>query len=326
MFLFESRAEHRRSNHIRHHTRAERRGPCRHLVCVLAQLACAYGCSSTQGAPPTGGASGLSDTGRAEGSAPEAVAPNAAAPEAPVATAADPCANALLCDDFDSLVVGSKPGAPWSVSENNGSVLISSERAFSGANSVHCTGNSGRFAQAYFSIQGAPLFPAAGAAMYGRMMLWVRDNPQGSIHWTFVSAEGRSSTDDYTAFYRVGGQVDGRLLANYWTEGNATDCWDHSTTVMPVGDAGGWTCLEWHYQTATDELEFWLNGRALTDLHIVSKGEGCIAHDLADVWEAPAAFDVLRLGWEHVATTDQREIWIDDVAVGTTRQGCPAPR
>lgn len=274
------------------------------LGCWLPVLASGCGCSSVQEAPS---------------SAPAAVQTADAAP-------LDPCAHALLCDDFEASPSGGKPGAPWSVSENNGAVVVSSERAFSGSNSVHCTGNAGRFAQAYFSVTGAPLFPAVGQAMYGRMMLWVRDNPVGSIHWTNVSAEGRSAADDYTAFYRVGGQVDGHLLANYWTEGNSTDCWDHSTTVMPVGDAGGWTCLEWHYQTATDELEFWLNGRALDDMHIVGKGEGCIAHDLNDVWQAPAAFDVLRLGWEHVATTDQRDIWIDDVAVGTTRQGCPAPR
>jgi hypothetical protein len=239
------------------------------------------------------------------------------------AAAADPCASALVCENFDALASGARPGAPWAVNENNGSVRVSTERAFSGTNSLHCTGNAGQFAQAYITTQGAPLFPAAAAGMYGRVMLWVRDNPAGSIHWTFVTAEGPSAGGDYTAFYRIGGQLDGRLMANYWTEGNDTDCWDHSATVMPAGDAGGWSCLEWKYETATDELQFWLDGQPLDDMHIVGRGEGCIAHDLNDIWEAPAAFDTLRLGWEHVANTNQRDVWLDDIAVGASRIGCP---
>lgn len=279
----------------------------------------AAGSISLGGADASSG--GVPGSGAAGGTSLGAASPDWGEPAAP-----DACANALLCESFEAYADGAVPGAPWAVSENNGAVRVSSERAFGGTTSLHCTGNAGQFAQAYISTSGAPLFPAAGSGMYGRMMLWVRDNPVGSIHWTFVSAEGRSAADDYTAFYRVGGQVDGRLLANYWTEGNATDCWDHSSALMPVGDAGGWTCLEWHYETANDELEFWLNGQALDDMHITGTGEGCIAHDLNDVWEAPAAFDVLRLGWEHVAMTNQRDVWLDDIAVGTTRIGCPGPR
>lgn len=278
------------------------------------------GCSSTKILGPMQAAGVAGDASASAGGA------SADAPDAADATASDPCNSALLCENFDGLASGARPGAPWAVNENNGTVRVSTERAFSGASSLHCTGNAGQFAQAYITAQGAPLFPAAGSGMYGRVMLWVRDNPTGSIHWTFVTAEGRSAGGDYTAFYRIGGQLDGRLMANYWSEGNATDCWDHSATVMPVGDAGGWSCLEWHYETSTDELQFWLNGRSLDDMHIVGRGEGCIAHDLDDIWEAPAAFDTLRLGWEHVANTDQRDVWLDDIAVGTSRIGCPAPR
>jgi hypothetical protein len=232
----------------------------------------------------------------------------------------DACATALFCDDFEDDASGAEPGAPWTAQVNGGAVVVSTERAFSGSNSVHVSNTAGAFKRAYFSVEGDPVFPGAGAEMYGRMMMWLEATPAGSVHWTFIQAEGRSADDAYDIYYRYGGQHEGRLMANFETNGIATDCWDHSETVMPTQT---WSCLEWRFDTANDELEFWLDGSEVADIHVVGMGEGCVAQDLGGAWPAPPEFQVLRLGWEKYQESIEQNAWIDDVAVGTERLGCP---
>jgi len=156
--------------------------------------------------------------------------------------------------------------------------------------------------------------------MFGRLMMWLETVPESSVHWTFIQAEGPGRDGDYTAMYRYGGQHDGRLMANYETSGTATDCWDHSVTVMPSSE---WACLEWRFATDDDELQFWLNDSELTDLHVTGVGEGCGGHDLNDEWRAPSQFERIRLGWERYQVSDERNVWTDDVVIATSRVGCP---
>jgi hypothetical protein len=243
-----------------------------------------------------------------------------ASPADPVA--ADGCDTALLCDDFEADTNGMPPGAPWTVQVNGGAVEVSTERAFSGTNSVHVSNTEGAYKRAYFSVTGDPVFPAAGAEMYGRMMMWLDATPVGSVHWTFIQGEGPSDDGSYDIYYRYGGQHDGRLMANFETNGISTDCWDHSETVMPTQT---WACLEWRFNTATDEMQFWLDGTELTDIHVTGSGEGCGGQDLNGAWPAPKQFEVLRLGWEKYQDSSELNAWIDDVAVSTERVGCPAP-
>jgi hypothetical protein len=55
---------------------------------------------------------------------------------------------------------------------------------------------------------------------------------------------------------------------------------------------------------------------------VVGKGEGCVAHETEDKWLFPQ-FKKVSVGWESYQTDDAREVWIDDVAIGTTQIGCP---
>lgn len=238
----------------------------------------------------------------------------------------DPCGSALLCDNFDDDTVGMAPGQPWKSDSNGGAVAVSSDRAFSGDKSVHVSNAPGQYARAYFSVDGAPAFPGAGAELYGRMMMWVDKSPADGVHWTFIQGEGPSDDNSYRIFYRYGGQHAGKLMANFETEGVASDCWNHSQTVMPTQK---WTCLEWRFNTATDEMEFWLDGAELQDLHVVGQGQassGCVSQSWNNTWPAPKQFDTLRLGLEKYQQDGQLDLWIDDVAVGASRVGCPAAR
>ncbi|HEX2733731.1 MAG TPA: hypothetical protein VHM70_19105 [Polyangiaceae bacterium] len=276
------------------------------------------GPNNAGGAPPTppvagsGGAAPSDLAGGAQGLGGANGAPD---------TSADPCATALFCDDFDDDSLGMPPGDPWTSDVNGGTVEVSSEHAFSGANAVHVSNSEGAYKRAYFSVQGAPVFPGAGAEMFGRMLMWLDATPEGSVHWTFIQGEGPSDDGSYDIYYRYGGQHEGRLMANFETQGKSTDCWDHSDTVMPTQR---WTCIEWRYATATDEMQFWLDGTELTDIHVTGMGEGCGGQDLGGLWPAPKQFEILRLGWEKYQQSEALNAWIDDVVVGTERVGCPA--
>jgi hypothetical protein len=226
-----------------------------------------------------------------------------------------------LCDNFDEYTVGMPPSAPWTSDVNGGGIEVSTERAFSGDKSVHVSNTQGAYKRAYFSVEGAPLFPGAGAGMYGRMMMWLEATPADGVHWTFIQGEGPSDDGSYDIFYRYGGQHQGKLMANFETQGKATDCWDHSATVMPTQK---WACLEWRFNVATDEMQFWLDDTEITDIHATGMGEGCVSNDLNGAWPAPKQFEILRLGFEKYQESAALNAWIDDVVVGTERVGCPA--
>ncbi len=233
------------------------------------------------------------------------------------------CSGALLCEDFEAYPLGGPPLGPWTPSTfAGGAIAMDETRARSGRRSVR-VGVSGAqaYRRSYLELSGAPIFPLPGNAMWGRMMVWLTEAPVPNVHWTNIEAEGDvPERAGVRAKYRYGGQVDKRLMANYDTMGARTDCWDGSQTPIPEGR---WTCFEWRFDGAADRLEFYLDGAAISDMTVSQRGEGCIANDLGGRWLGPD-FDILRLGWEHYqSSTIPIELWIDDVAVSTTRVGCP---
>ena len=233
---------------------------------------------------------------------------------------------ALFCDDFEGAALGQAPGNPWRASTVAGTVAVDATRAFSGSRSVLATAANGPdFRRAFIALGGtSPIFPGAATEMYGRVMLWLEAAPT-EVHWTIIQAQGPAAAGTHDAEYRYGGQHGtGRLMANYETNnGVATDCWDHSTTVLPTG---AWACAEWHFAVATNEMQFWLDGTEVQDIHVIDRGEGCGGNALNGQWLAPPAFNNLLLGWEHYQPWQgDIRIWMDAVAVSTERVRCPAP-
>jgi hypothetical protein len=154
--------------------------------------------------------------------------------------------------------------------------------------------------------------------------LWLESAPT-EVHWTMIQGEGLAADGSHNALYRYGGQHDtGRLMANYETTKLSTDCYKHAQkTVMPTGK---WACAEWHFVVATNEMQFWLDGSEVTDLHVIDRGEGCGGNDLNGEWLAPPAFQSVYLGWEQYQPwANDIRVWVDDVVISNDRVGCPAP-
>lgn len=233
-------------------------------------------------------------------------------------TAIDPCTGTLLCEDFESY--DGQPEGPWTVSTNNGSVAMDTTRHASGEQAVKfSTNGQNSYQRAYIGVE-AP-FPIAGNAFYGRMMVYTEAAGNDGVHWTIVQGEGPVSAQGITtAMVRYGGQHVQRLMANYYSEGTTSDCWQHSQTKMPEG---AWACVEWYFDGATNTQKFWLDGEPLDDLTVIGSGEGCSPDATGATWYFPQPFERLYVGWESYQNDDPREVWIDDVAVSESRIGCP---
>ena len=285
------------------------------------------GAGGSAGAPGSAGSAGTGSAGSA-GAASGGSAGSAAAGSGGLGGSGSGLCptGALFCDDFEEDAVGQPPADPWRASTNAGTVAVDSTRAFSGSKAVLATAPNGpNYRRAFIGLgSGSPIFPGAASELYGRAMIWLEAAPT-EVHWTMIQAQGRAAAGTHDAEYRYGGQHGtGRLMANYETNNNVrTDCWDHSETVVPTGK---WACAEWRFAVATNEMQFWLDGTEVSDIHVTDRGEGCGGNDLNGQWLAPPAFDNLFLGWEHYqAWSGDIRIWLDAVAVSTQRLGCPAP-
>ena len=238
-------------------------------------------------------------------------------------------------DDFEARAVGQLPGAPWKEETyKSGAVIVVDElRAFSGKRALHVlTPRGADYRRGYLAIHLAGPLPAAQSGMYGRAMVWLDAAPvarsgKGPVHWTLLQGEGRSADDRYNSIYRLGlEQRDGtQLMANFETTPPvSTDCKQQSERQLPVQR---WACVEWHFDAASHELEFWLDGSQVTQVARRAVANACRGNDLHGEWRAPPRFDSLYIGFERYAdSANDQNLWIDDVALASVRVGCPGKR
>jgi hypothetical protein len=239
------------------------------------------------------------------------------------------CATALFCDDFEAFAAQAEPSGAWSVSKAKGAAVVDATRAHSGKQSVKITTDaSGDSYKSVMMAYGDKL-PVAANVVHGRMMFWLESAPTTAVHWTFIAGQGPVPGQNHSAIYRYGGQhpitsngsfVGNQLMANYETIGAQSDCWFHSSEkVVPVGK---WACVEWKYDGPKNEMQLWLDGEELTDLHVQGVGQGCVHQSPDYGWTAPS-FEKMAIGWESYQPDEPRAMWIDDVVISEGPIGCP---
>ncbi len=262
-------------------------------------------------------------------------------------TAAAQAANApapSFVDDFEKHAVGQPPGAPWKEETyRSGAVIqVDTQHAFSGQQAMHVfTPRGAPYRRGYMAIHLRQPLPQLQSGMFGRAMVWLDAAPvavptgtddkpavPAPMHWTLLQGEGRSADDRYNSIYRLGLEEQGgtQLMANYETTPPVrTDCREQSALTLPVRR---WACVEWHFAAASHELEFWIDGRRIT--HVKERAhsaKACHGDDLDGQWRAPPGFDSLYMGFERYGdTTNDQDLWIDDVVLSTRRVTCPVAR
>jgi hypothetical protein len=315
----------------------------------------AAGAGATGGSATTGGSSGNGTTGGSSGSATggsatggsggSAAATGGSAGSAGGAAGSggtgagggSGCDNAIFCDDFDDAPASGAPMTPWVVQRGGaGTVVVDTAHRMSGTQSVKFT-VPGQADSAFIALTNAPVFPVAGNAFFGRVMLWLTSAPtttNPAVHWTLIEGSGLVQGQTYHAAYRLGGQhaisAGNQLMGNYETpdgysgNGPRSDCWHHATgKVVPVGR---WSCFEWQYDGPNNAMTMWVDGMEILTVRGMgssSNGDGCVSQPATYPWTAPS-FDTIRVGWDSYQTDTERTLWLDDFAVSTTRVGCPS--
>jgi hypothetical protein len=240
-------------------------------------------------------------------------------------------ADPLFTDNFESHAAGQLPGAPWSEATfKSGAIIkVDTEQSHSGRQSLHIlTPRGAKYRRGYLALHLKPV-PDARAGMYGRAWVFLGEAPVAlagapAVQWTLLQGEGRSADDRYNSIYRLGIEgTDGlSLMANFETTPPVTtDCKVPSARKLPVRR---WTCVEWHMEVASNEMQFWLDGRKVVRVAGRARGaDACRGNDLQGEWRAPPKFDSLYVGFERYAdSANDQNLWIDDVALSARRVGC----
>jgi hypothetical protein len=237
----------------------------------------------------------------------------------------------LFADDFESHATGQLPSAPWKEEtyKTGAVILVDTVRAFSGKQSLHIiTPRGAKYRRGYLALHLGKPVPEAQSAMFGRAMVWLDAAPVAlagapPVHWTLLQGEGRSADDRYNSIYRLGVEQRGgtQLMANFETTPPVTtDCKQQSKRQLPVRR---WACVEWHFDIAAQQLEFWLDGKRVTAVTERAAPGACRGNDLAGEWRAPPRFDSLYIGFERYAdSVNDQDLWIDDVVLSKSRVGC----
>ncbi len=284
----------------------------------------AGGVTGTGGATDTGGVTGTggatSTGGAAGGSAGTGGSGGAASVACP--------AGALLCDDFESYGSATDLAAAWKVTATAATLTVDGSKPFGGsAKSVHVSAPGGTPVGTLVK-ENAPLFPIAGNVYYGRMMMWLTKAPTGAVHWNNVQSAGYLPNSTQWSKYGWGGMY-GTILAGYTIRTMPTDmqavvdCSKPSKMALPEKK---WTCLEWEFDGVGNALHLWLDGKLLDDADVIKTGTQCVTPKPPnDTWQAPT-FANLTLGWAQYQSSNVAiDFWMDDVALATTRVGCPSP-
>jgi hypothetical protein len=222
----------------------------------------------------------------------------------------------LFCDDFENYAVGTiTAGMKWQSEVSNGSFSIDTATKRGQKSLKVKTDGNGR---ALAIING---FAPAGNNFYGRMQLWMTAFPSAPqyAHWTMFEAAGTGPD----RIRPIGGQfIPGQGSEQLWgtgADGGATGDWTKWSPTAPA-ESGKWVCLEWQVEGATNAMHVWIDGVAKPALDVNTQIHGngngdFIIPPLTKAW----------FGWwlyQGNPTPAQFEMYIDDVAIGTTRQGC----
>jgi hypothetical protein len=232
------------------------------------------------------------------------------------------CARAglLFCEDFEALPLGPATSTAWTTEAAAGQLAIDGTHARGQhALKVTTTGN-GRA-----RLQKTGLAPPNNS-LWGTMHAWVTAFPTAPdyAHYTLVELAGSGNT---SLLRPIGGQYAPAAGANnpagaFWgigSDGGATGDWTNWKRSAPsVG--GQWLCLEFHLDATNDAIDIYIDGVAHPELSVSRTSHGGNQVDLV--------FPMLNsiwFGWwlyQTNPTPNAYSLWLDDLALGSTRLGC----
>jgi hypothetical protein len=245
------------------------------------------------------------------------------------------CTGLAFCDDFESDTAGSPPkSALWALlgtagcsgSGNPGApvvypIVVDTTQHHSGSQSVKIVGGD----SCGPLMINTSAFAGLNGEVYGRFYVHLSDTSMTFDHAALVAlglTDGGINPGDQTSYLQLASEGagnatnvlmwqtdDGNILPNKNSAGGAESTYAAAT---------GFTCVEFHTSAASKAIETWVNGTAVVGLTSPPTPAN------GTQWMAPSPFNVnaLGLGWI-VFSGEKLTIWFDDVALSTSRIGCP---
>jgi len=273
---------------------------------------------TTSGTGASGGGGGTSSSGGALGSGGAAAggggdsvgSGGAAGSTGGAGGAGSPCGHngSLFCDDFEKRAAGpvssSTPWVPQII--GSGTLTIDTTTAHSGGKSLHVHAGDDDY-DTLLAFHDATVLPAPQGKFYARAFIRL-GRAMATGHNSYLIADPfatpgsgnnvRIGEDNGMLMYTISGDSHGALSnANYYT--------DHKPGVVFAPST--WVCLELLIDASRPELDVWVDGAEIPDLHHTD-------------WPLDS-YDTLRFGFEKYAGPGI-DIWYDDIAIGTARIGC----
>ncbi len=275
--------------------------------------------------------SGAPDAGKGDAGKPDAGSLDAGGGDAgdPLSTdralffGATRCADAgfLLCENFET---GAINPSIWTVTGGSAVAVGTAEHA-RGNYALHITrvGNGSAY------IKETKTFPAKNNTYYGRVFvkfISLPATPMGYAHWTIIAAAGSVVDGEI----RVSGQrptnPSAKQLFGVGTDNRTQTTGTGDWTISDADPPGNpravplneWMCIEWLHQGSTNETRFWWDAVEHPSLHTTSNTMPVNSNPFI-----LPQFNNLWLGWaEYQASTQTFELWMDEIAVHSSRIGC----
>jgi hypothetical protein len=269
-----------------------------------SQTAGSGGASGSGGAAGTSGAAGSPDAGAA-----------GSAKDGGVEAGPPTCATLPLCDDFETTMPETRPNmTKWIVQTMlaNDTILVDGSH-FPGLRTVRIESSSNPNAPTLFSNK-AQL--NIGQVWFTRMRVFVEQPvPMGIAGFMGIKDE---ATNTYLLLSIENGYLDYRS-----TQNGGFRMLPSSNMVLQQSfkiPTGAWFCVEMEFDADKGQVQTWVDGNDIPWLH----ADGMPTPGLDDTWtNAPfkTQLHTISFGWWGLLGPAMK-VWMDDVAVGTSRIGC----
>lgn len=227
-------------------------------------------------------------------------------------------AKVQLCEDFES---GTLDKSIWSVSGTT--PVVEGGQHARGSKALHITkmGNGSSY------IREKKTFPAPKNSYWARIFVRFEQLPSSPgmdyAHWTFAAASGTGVSGEI----RLSGQLSGGknkfgVGTDNRTDAMGTGDWTTSDND-PAGMAkavptGEWLCIEWQHDGEHNETHFYWDAVEHKSMATTETKHG----GNMNPYILPT-FDNVWVGWqEYQTSTENFEMWVDEIAIDPQRIGC----
>jgi hypothetical protein len=226
-------------------------------------------------------------------------------------------AGALFCEDFEGFAAGALPGsAPFTPQTGGGASLsIDGTTAGQGSRSLHVNAPGNSFG--YIRVNN---FSPPGNNFFGRVRVRVDAFPTSPDYAHFVLVEATGAGGGLVR--PVGGQyIPGQGQTALWGVGNdqgSSGDWTSWQPSVPTVSSQ-WICYEWQMRSADANIDVWLDEVPQPALSVSSQQR----RDYNGSRFAFPTFNTIWFGWWlFQANNGTRDVWLDDIALASTRVGC----